>query len=81
MEGLPVGISDWGGEKSEVFHLVMLFISVPQVTHCTGTVDVLTAKRLYPGAQGRRRAPLRSSGRRRTLGFVPHITLRSSRRS
>ena len=60
---------EWGGEKSEVFHLVMLFISVPQVTHCTGTVDVLTAKRLYPGAQGRRRAPLRSSGRRRTPGF------------
>ena len=41
----------WGGEKSGVFHLVMLFISVPQVTHCTGTVDVLTAKRLYPEAQ------------------------------
>ena len=33
----------------------MLFISVRQVTHCTGTVDVLTAKRLYPGAQGQPR--------------------------
>ena len=51
-----------------MFHLVLMFIFVPQVTHFTGTVDVLTAKRLYPGAQGRRRAPLRSSGRRRTLG-------------
>ena len=72
----------WGGEKAGVFHLVMLFFSVPQVTHCTGTVDVFTAKRLYPEAQGRRRASLRSSGaRRRTLGFVPHIALRSSRRS
>ena len=58
IDGIYIDCWSWGGEKSEVFHLVMLFIFVPQVTHFTRTVDVLTAKRLYPGAQGRRRAPL-----------------------
>ena len=47
----PPSYCGWGGEKSGVFHLVMMFIFVPQVTHFTGTVHVLTAKRLYPKAQ------------------------------